>query len=177
MWVKQLNLKFIRNLTLILDIYGYKNVFVVANRILKSRFLLCRNWVFKTQDLRGHFKTSQQVQSGVSKTWVLFRYWDAIFLNPFKSWLTYYIDPLTLLLCKFPPNLQIWNSFPHPFSQKPNKRTTDLPISGPSYSKSSKIIHRKDPNKYNTAQTQRNLTNPELHDSKWKNEKKANSFT
>ena len=78
--------------------------------VLKTRFLLCRKRVFKTRDLRGLLiqvskftasakrvsKTRFLIRSRVSKTQ------DAIFLNSFKRCLTYCIEPLTLLLCKFP---------------------------------------------------------------------------
>ena len=40
----------------------YKKVFPEANRVLKTWFLLCKNWGFKTWDLYGAMCSTQQVQ-------------------------------------------------------------------------------------------------------------------
>ena len=78
--------------------------FLEENQVLKTWFLFCRNRVFKTRDLCGaSMQLNKCKASGkwISKTQVLYRSRvsktrDAIFLNPLKRALTYYIvDPYT----------------------------------------------------------------------------------
>ena len=75
---------------------------LIKSRVLKTRFLLCKNRVFKTRDLHSHFKPTKQFTTTAKRVYKtrfliesrVFKTRDVTFLKTFKRCLTYYFESL-----------------------------------------------------------------------------------
>ena len=86
---------------------------LLKSRVLKTWFLLCKNRVFKTRDLRSSVKPTQQFTASAKRVYKtrflirsrVFKTRDAIFLKIFKRCLSYYFESLLTATLQIPSRM------------------------------------------------------------------------